>query len=66
VVGNLNGVKQNERVVKRSWMKCSEGLGNRVSNIIRRYIHHMKFTACMAFSSITAFPKLFSSGDHFY
>ena len=42
-------------VVKCSWAKCSESLSNRASNIIRRYIDHMKFAACMAFSSVIVF-----------
>jgi len=37
-------------VVKCSWAKCSESLSNRVSNIIKKYVDHMKYAAFMAFS----------------
>jgi len=39
-------------------VKCSEGLSNRVYNIIRTHTDHMKFVAYMVFLYITFFHVL--------
>ena len=43
-------MKFKQEEVKFVWVKCSESLSNRVSNIIRRYTDHMKFVPYMSFS----------------
>jgi len=48
-----------KRVVKFGWVKCSESLSNRVSNIIREYIDHMKFVAFLFIIFLQVLMALF-------
>ena len=43
--------------MKCSWVKCSESLGNMVSNVIRRCIDHMKFAAFVVFFFVYHIPS---------